>query len=644
MISFKRILIKNFKRYKQVEIKPSEKQGVFLFLGKNYLGKSTFLNAICWCLYGNLPFKDSIEKDANYESSLLNEDAKRENPFDEVTVELEIEDDAKEYLFVRKWRESQQSRFQVMTKRNNDWVLLTNQTVIVESLLPKNLREYFIFAGEDAESLFSPGYESKLRDGVWKVSNIEVLDRLIDHLGSVYVELQREVARKNNSDVTRDAVEKKEQCNQLCIEKNKRLKEIEHEIQELGTKKSEYLQKMKENAAFTAKINMREDLERRSDILKKQKESLEQDTNNLLTEKAAFIYLREILEEVKNQLTTDEEMGVLPPSIRADFIKQLLETKECICGKKIDSEDGSELKLKKLLNDILPADRRAPLLSDRYSIQDIMRSLPSILSSLEKLRNNRARTLNEIEQIERQLKNISEECMGSQEKEIIGLEEGLTRIENFLDGYKREQTLLSCDLNQVAEQIKLLDEQIKKEAAKNNSLKRIQLRLEILEVARDNAGFIRERITDRVRKTISLNTKRYFEELFWDHSEYQDITFTEGYKLEVIKRGFSNPSTEFSSGEKKVLGIAALRAIADLSGFSGVPIFFDAPLTKLGPEIEKNVLDMLPRLAPNKQLFIFNLDTNEMMKFAERLPKGRVFELKKDPKAQNSTIIQKINA
>lgn len=643
MISFKRISIKNFKRYRQVEIKPNEKKGLFVFLGKNYLGKSTFLNAICWCLYDEQPFKDSIEKNINYEHSLLNEDAKRINPFDDVRVELEIEDDSREYLFVRTWRNTQQSQFQVMLKKNQDWSPLTNSTVIVETLLPKNLREYFIFAGEDAEGLFKPGYEKKLKAGVWKVSNIEVLDRLIDHLETVYSELQRETVRKGANDITKEAVDRKAQLDQERISKSARVKELSDQIQEMDGTRLGYFQKMKANAAYSEKIKRRMYLENRRNDIKQSLDKLNQNTNNLIIGNAPFVYLSNSLAEIVKQLTTDEEAGDLPPAIRAEFINRLLKSKKCICGNSIKASDGSELKLKKLLEDILPADRRAPLLEDRYPIQEIIRSFPFVASDLDKLRNNKVLLLHEEDQIEKELKNISEELCDSQEMEISGLEEGLKRVDNTIDEYKSERAISLNRLNEIAEQIKQLDEQIKKETSRISNLDKLRRRLEFLEIAKDNAGLIRQRITDRVRKTISKNTENYFRELFWDQSEYESIKFSEDYKLEVDKSGFAETSTEFSTGEKKVLGIATLRAIADLSGFSGVPIFFDAPLTNFGPEIEKNVLDMLPRLAPNKQLFIFNLDTDEIKKFAQKLHKGHVFELKKDPKSQNSTIIQQLD-
>lgn len=643
MIAFKRIQIKNFRRYKYVEINPPEDNGLFVFIGKNFLGKSTFLNAICWCLYDIEPFTESIEKKLHNEHTLLNEDAKRENQFDEVRVELEIQHDEKMYLFVRTWRPTQASQFKVMLRKGQDWTLLPNPTVICDALLPRDLREYFIFAGEDAESLFSPGYETKLKNGVWKVSNIEVLDRLIDHLGVVYTEVQRELSRMGSDQSVRIAIERKVELEKESNEKKERLVHIQDQTKKQTEVRNEYSEKIKQSAVHTEKIRRRELLEGRRVDINSSLQLIERTTNNMLTERTPFLFLGDILRSIHDQLTADEATGTLPPSIRADFVNELLSNKKCICGRAISTKDGSDPCLRSLLVTIEPSDRRAPLLEDRYPIKRFLSDIPAFARTLDNQRSEKAKLLHEREQLERELKNISEELSGASEDEISGLEEGIKRIERDLNAFIREDAEIAARLRQIDEEVKEIDDQIRKEAAQQNTSRLLSRRLQVLEDAKDAASYVRERITDQVRKVLSANTEQYFKELFWEQTEYESIEFTEDYKLIIKKRGFAEPSTVLSSGERKVLGIAALRAIADLSGFSGVPIFFDAPLTKLGSDVEENVLKMLPRLAPNKQVFIFSLDSEKMVAFARTLGNGRLFGLSKDPHEQNSTIITALN-
>ena len=62
MISIDRIEIKNFRQYRNVELSFDKNTGSYFFVGKNGIGKSNFMNAICWCLYGRIPFRSDSDK------------------------------------------------------------------------------------------------------------------------------------------------------------------------------------------------------------------------------------------------------------------------------------------------------------------------------------------------------------------------------------------------------------------------------------------------------------------------------------------------------------------------------------------------------------------------------------------------------
>ena len=49
-----RILIKNYRQYAKVDISfPKKETDLNIIVGRNGVGKTTFLNVINWCLYGD---------------------------------------------------------------------------------------------------------------------------------------------------------------------------------------------------------------------------------------------------------------------------------------------------------------------------------------------------------------------------------------------------------------------------------------------------------------------------------------------------------------------------------------------------------------------------------------------------------------
>ena len=86
MISIDRIEIKNFRQYRNVELSFDKNTGSYFFVGKNGIGKSNFMNAICWCLYGRIPFRSDSDKTSTV-TNIVNRDAQRDG---EKEVEVKI--------------------------------------------------------------------------------------------------------------------------------------------------------------------------------------------------------------------------------------------------------------------------------------------------------------------------------------------------------------------------------------------------------------------------------------------------------------------------------------------------------------------------------------------------------------------------
>ena len=55
MTSIDRITAKNFRSFADIDISFKAKDGIILMSGDIGSGKSTLINAICWCLYGDTP-------------------------------------------------------------------------------------------------------------------------------------------------------------------------------------------------------------------------------------------------------------------------------------------------------------------------------------------------------------------------------------------------------------------------------------------------------------------------------------------------------------------------------------------------------------------------------------------------------------
>lgn len=640
MIKIDRIFIQNFKRYRQVEIKPEPGPGIFVFIGKNYLGKSNFLNAICWCLYEEEPFTQSIEKTQIPNQGILNEDAEQENEFADVSVEIQVSNEGSSFKFVRSMRKTQNAKFFVYRLVGKDWKEVPNPETVREMLLPKDLRKYFIFAGENLERLYSSGFEKELKEGIWKVSDIRILDKAIEHINVMIPEIRRK-AGEGNAD-KEPIILKMEECEESKKKNEINLKQREAEVLKLKKLQVEYRDEQKKYDKVKTLVEKQELLENEYSKIQDDEAHIINKINDLLTERSPFIYAKETIEAFYKSLSSQESQGKLPPDIQVDFISELKKRGFCICERKIDKDDGSAAALDKLIAEYETASSLSSLLGDKYIASSIIREIEDFKEELIKLKGERGKAIARKNDIDRELKEIKGKLADSNISEVSNIERALQDLDQKIEDQNRAIGSLISQVKNDEKNLRELAVNLERIKDKNDQSKKENEIKSFLELSSEALDHVRQRITDRVRRVLSHDTEKYFRELFWDEEQFEKIEFTDDYNLYVKMKNSERPKTQFAMGEGKVLGLATMRAIAEMSGFNEVPIFFDAPLSNLGGEIRHNLLEVLHQLAPNKQVFIFSLDDKEMLEYIENhMPKNRVFQLKKDPKNLHSTIITK---
>lgn len=637
MISINRIEIRNFRQYKDINLRFASKKGLYLLIGKNGMGKSNFLNAICWCLYGHQPFKFHHEDQSS--KQLLNEEVASEDEWGKVEVIIEVTDEDKTISFQRSKIETQEEKFNVMIKHGEDWKIAGNPTVLVNSFLPESVSKFFLFDGEAVQNLYKGDYSKSLKDGIWRVSNVELLDRASEHLSRT-----RDEIRKNTSG---DEPESEELENKLSVMEKQKI-----EAESLRTTNLENIVKLKEKreklnaelmrfekySGLQSKKNM---LESNIDDARNRLEEYHRQVNDLIITYAPFWYVKDALIEVASKLSQASSKGQLPPKIRGTFIKELLEKGECICGSNIGKDSTAHKRLMELLNNVEPLDSRSHLLEDKIEINLLIKELQSeVYVKMRSIREQKANERIKIEEHQLSLNEINEQFINAPEPQVGDIGLTVKRLDDEIEKNSR-------DIGQAEEKIKQMLQGIDEIKAKLNKLNREnskkkfeQQKTEFLEEAKDKIDYVKQRLIDQIRKSVCLKTNEYFKELMWKTDEFVKVDFTEDYKVQAFKSGSKDNSIEImSNGEMKVLSLATLKALAQLSGFSNMPVFIDSPLENLDKEVRGNFLNSLPNFITDKQMFIFSLDGDLIEEFGKKnVPKENFFKLSREKSSYSTSI------
>lgn len=608
----KRISISNFRQFKDVEILFKNQKGLCLFIGKNGIGKSNFLNAVCWCLYEQQPFKFHEQ-----EKKLLNEDAAKVNEFSKVKVSITVSMNGSTFQFQRTKIETQNSKLSVLKQQGEDWVELPNPETVVNNFLPMGISQFFIFDGEAVQNIFKGNYSKKLKESIWTVSGVELLDRGIEHLNTMALEFRRQVTK---DEPRLEELEKK--LTQIEKEISTRTAELDIKQKQLPAIKTQLSELRAKEAKFTKYreiIKRRELLElQRSEITAQKEETVRQLTEKTI-QYTSVLYLKKPLSDVMKKFDEDRSKGELPPKIRETYIKELLEREKCICGTVLKKGSAHYKELLKLIESYAaPMEKRDYLNEDSYEIRSLLYSLESFYNDFARLRKLRSDLDKRNDDNELALKEISKQLLEAPEQEVGSLQVTIEKLSTDLEKLHEDIGGLSSEIKQLDLERQESQKTLEKNSGTINKKINQQKKLEITQEAEKRLSYIRDRIIHQVRESVSFRTNEYFKELIWEKDKFEKVKFTENYDVLVYKRNSNDSSlTELSTGERKVLGFAIIKALGEISGFKDAPVFIDGPLEYLDQEVAGNFVNQLPKFMPNRQVLVFSVDKPTMIEYGK---------------------------
>jgi DNA sulfur modification protein DndD len=202
-----------------------------VIFGLNGFGKTSILEAIFWCLYGN----EAIPK--NSLIGFFNEIAIKSNPYLEIAVQLTLELDGKIYLVSRTAKRkikgtSVDVDYDLEASLIEDGKSQTDIKERINFVLPKECREFFFFDGKKIDDYAKMTQTSETKEAIEKILGIPELKNLRDDLDKVSDNLQKQLKTANiNSQAfqqkTKESLEAKTEIEVIIAQ----LKEAEEKLE-----------------------------------------------------------------------------------------------------------------------------------------------------------------------------------------------------------------------------------------------------------------------------------------------------------------------------------------------------------------------------------------------------------------------------
>lgn len=646
-----RIILENFRQYfgkQRLEFAQDSQRNVTVIHGVNGAGKTSLFLAINWCLYGRSVDKTKIID--NVGELISKEAISRARPGEQVqtAVELHFLHEGWRYMARRELTAVRQVEMRVSNPPNEEFVLMHvrsdgqwetihNPILTINSILPANVRTYFLFDGEKIDEFAKPESHKDVRDAIYLVLKLEILDRAKRHLASIADDYSREL-RQISSEELATLLDRESKAradrDKLEVTKLELFREIESARRKIG----------EIDAALRDSMNTR-DLQTERDqyeqALRQRRMDLEALTQHIrgLAASGYFILAQPAIDRALQILDEKRARGEIPSNIRQQFVQDLIIRMECICGRPINDGSPEHQRLLRLLQQSLPGSLEDDVLDLNAKLLSFVERVKRQRADIDTAMRQRQMLTTEISQIEAKLSDIRHQLARSPVEEVSKLEIQRQAFSEDIDQANRKIGAIAEQLNRLSKEIGDLEKAIRQAEITEQRAKLLRTRLELAWRSANAIEEVYARFADEMRVQIEAKTREIFKLLAWKGEHFSDVRLDEDYHLEVIDRYGMPARPELSAGERQVLSLSFIAAMAQISA-EEAPLVMDTPFGRLSSRHRNSITLNLPSLANQLVLFVTDEELRDQARQHLEPRIGREYRLQFDPRTSCTTIVE----
>jgi len=353
-----RIRTSNFRQHKDTDIDLSSDQADFVVIkGTMGAGKTNLLNAVTWCIYGEV---DDIK---NKGTQLLSDPVlvgMSEGDYEDVEVLVEIDLESKVTAFIKRkltFKKTGQLAHafgepeltvQVMRSIENGYEVEPNAQTWIERNLPSRFKPYFLFDGEKLAGFFKESDAPRIKSAIQEVAQIDTLFRMQEKLEMVAISLNQKAAKLTGADGNKLSDELGSK-NEALSKKELEIQALQSEIQEAEDQESKFDSMLGDIAQFEANISRKREIDQA--VLGKTKELSNHKANfhSRIRAIAPLALLAPALHSLGEKIQIAHENNELPPPVSLDYLNKILSDGSCICGSSLNHGNHEEQTIRKLI-------------------------------------------------------------------------------------------------------------------------------------------------------------------------------------------------------------------------------------------------------------------------------------------------------
>jgi DNA sulfur modification protein DndD len=638
-MNIERVELENFGPYyhKQSVELGSGDHPLIVIHGENMSGKTSFLNAVRWALYG---YAKDRGGNAVPIRRLINEDAYHEGQ-KRVSVRLHIATDSGEAVVLRRQRQARQSAAEAVADQDFEEVLSVEVggnvhpqsqfDDIVNTLLPEGISRFFLFDGEllsEYEDLVREGGDiaaRRVKQSIELILGVPAATRGRDDLTALREEADRRYRREAKKDAA--AAEAAEMLEFYVDEQEARLKDQAELRKQLGDAESELKGLESELKRYDA---LREDAGR-LDTLRQTVREIAERRERLMSDRraqVAHLWRDALSPRLKHELDRlDRERSAIEVALtdlsyadhKVTDLQDALSEQTCkTCGQKMPEEAMAKIRA-----DLAETSRRVETLRASADVQR-MQELSGTIKHLRDIAP--AGVEGAIAQIERDLGALRLQEYQTNQKANL-LVERLKDVDDavILD-YERRRNALLRHIAKIDNELRDVDKQVA-DGEKNivglrrklrekdlPALRSLKRELEILEQLEGLFESAIQVLINELRSEVEREATEVFRVLTTDKT-YSGLRINESYGLTILDKDGREVAVR-SAGAEQIVALSLIGALNRLAVKKG-PVIMDTPFGRLDTRHRANILRFVPTLAEQVVLLVHGGEIDRERDLAE---------------------------
>lgn len=595
------ITLKDFRCFygeHSIDFSQDPERNVTLIHAENGVGKTTLLNALLWCFYGQTT--DRFEK----RDDLVNYDAKAAGA-QHAFVEVLFEHNGSRYRARRYTGGGGDDRaFTVMRIDGGSHITLTTADAFINTVIPKSMAGHFLFDGEHAEVFLGEDNRRSVRKAVQDILGCSLIETALEDLEAAATWYRQQMP-KTKASASIEALNARIDALGSQISTAHTVKErLKGEIDIIEQRIADIDEKLRNSEAAktlqASRDRTRQELER----AKARESDAQAEVLKWLGDNGRFLVSSKITELGIEHLDQQETKGRLPSPYNEEFICDLLDLRRCICGAKLEPGTDAHVAVSSLLQKAANAVLRSRITKVRARLSHLKAERQKAPARLDAANRRLNDAREDISRHEQTLDNISERLKGI----------------DFDDIAEREtkRTELRREANQKRQQLGGFDNQIQTAERDKASAERDLKRL-----ADEDAGariFVkRYALCERLKGQLEVDLKREEEAaravlrasinriLAATSRKAFNLSMTRDYSISLVNHaGTQMPK---SSGENQLLGLAFTAALVEFARVrqgatdrrllkgTVAPLVLDSPFGQLDEEYRRTTASFIPEMA-----------------------------------------------